>query len=99
MAAYFVVDIVRIKDVGKMADYRNRVVPVVEKFGGRYLAVGGPFEVVEGDWRPTFPVIVQFPSMERARAWYSSPEYRELKELRQAASDTNAVFVEGLPEK
>jgi uncharacterized protein (DUF1330 family) len=99
MPAYIIVDIIRIKDEAKMAEYRSRVVPVVEKFGGKYLAVGGRFEVVEGKWRPTFPVILSFPSLEQARTWYNSEEYRELKKLRQAASDVDAVFIEGLPEE
>ncbi len=96
MSAYLIADVVRVKDEAKMAEYRSRVGPVVEKFGGKYLAAGGRFEIMEGDWRPTFPVIIRFPSLEQARAWYHSDEYRELKSLRQRASDVNIVFLEGL---
>ena len=70
--------------------------PVVEKFGGRYLVIGGKFDVVEGDWRPTVPVVIEFPSLEQAHRWYDSEEYRELKALRMAATETNFVFVEGV---
>ena len=68
---------------------------LAEKFGGRYLALGGPFDIVEGDWRPVFPVIIEFPTLEQAHRWYDSPEYRELKALRLAATKCNAVFIEG----
>jgi uncharacterized protein (DUF1330 family) len=48
MPAYFLVDIREIKDKSKMNDYRARINPVVERFGGRYIVIGGPFRVVEG---------------------------------------------------
>jgi hypothetical protein len=50
--AYFLVDIREIKDAEKMDEFRSRVAPIVEKFGGRYLVRGGPFEVVEGSYQP-----------------------------------------------
>ena len=65
MAAYFLVDVLAIKDAAKMDEYRAQVAPVVEKFGGRYVVIGGPFQVVEGSYQPTFPVMIEFPSMER----------------------------------
>jgi len=96
MAAYFLVDTREIKNAVKMEEYKSRVTPVVEKFGGRYLAIGGAFEVVEGDWRPVYPVLIQFPSMEQAHRWYDSAEYRELKELRLSATRGSGVFIAGL---
>ncbi|MBZ5600464.1 MAG: DUF1330 domain-containing protein [Acidobacteriia bacterium] len=96
MAAYFLIDILEITDAAKMEEYRKHVGAVVEKFNGRYLVVGGPADVVEGTWRPTFPVVIQFPSREQARLWYDSDDYRQLKALRLTASKGNAVFLEGL---
>jgi uncharacterized protein (DUF1330 family) len=96
MPAYFLVDIREVKDGAKMEEYKARISPVVEKFGGRYLVRGGPFEVMEGDWRPVFPVLIQFPSMEQARRWYDSEEYRELKQLRLSATKGSGVFLTGL---
>ncbi len=88
-------DILEVTDAGKMDGYRKRVFAVVEQYGGRYLAVGGKFDVVEGDWRPVFPVIIEFPSLEQAHLWYNSEDYRELKEMRLAGARGNAVFIEG----
>lgn len=96
MPAYFLVDIREVKDAAKMEEYKARISPVVEKFGGRYLVRGGPLEVTEGDWRPVFPVLIQFPSMEQARRWYDSEEYRELKQLRLSATKGSGVFLTGL---
>lgn len=97
MPAYFLVDIREVKNEAKMEQYRAQVSPVVEKFGGRYLVVGGPFETVEGSNRLVFPVLIEFPSMDQARRWYDSEEYRELKRLRLEASDSNAFFMNGRP--
>ena len=96
MSAYCFFDILQVTDPAAFAAYRARIVPVVEKFGGRYIVAGGKFDVVEGAWRPTLPVILQFPSLEQAHKWYDSEEYRELKALRLSASQANAVFLEGL---
>jgi uncharacterized protein (DUF1330 family) len=95
MPAYFLIDLLEVTDPAKMEDYKKQVGPVVEKFGGRYLIAGSPAEVVEGAWRLTFPVLIQFPSREQARRWYDSEEYRPLKALRLAASRANAVFLDG----
>ena len=95
MPAYFLEDTRELKDAAKIEEYKARVTPVVEKFGGRYLVIGGPFEVVEGEWRPVFPVLIEFPSMDEARRWYDSEDYRELKQLRLAATSGSGVFMAG----
>jgi len=96
MPAYCLFDIIEVIDPPKMEEYRRRIGPVVEQYGGRYLAVGGKCDVVEGDWRPVFPVIIEFPSLEQAHLWYNSEDYRELREMRLAGSRANAVFIEGI---
>ncbi len=95
MAAYFFVDIREIKDAARMEEYRAKVGAIVQKFGGRYIVVGGPFQVVEGSYQPVFPVILEFPSMTDARKWYDSDEYRDLKNLRLAATVSNGFFMAG----
>lgn len=95
MPAYCIFDIVQVTDPAKMGEYRKRVGPTVERYGGRFLVVGGKVDVVEGAWRPAFPVIIEFPTLEQAHRWYGSEEYREPKTLRLAASKATAVFVEG----
>jgi uncharacterized protein (DUF1330 family) len=67
----------------------------VKAHGGRYLARGGATDVLEGDWDIDRLVVLEFPSMEQARAWYDSPEYQEVAPIRQAASRARAVIVEG----
>jgi uncharacterized protein DUF1330 len=56
----------RKQDAATMEEYKARITPVVEKFGGRYLVIGGPFEVLEGPSAPVFLVMIQFPDMDQA---------------------------------
>ena len=95
MAAYCFFDVHEVTDPDKMAKYRAGVLATVEQYGGHYLTVGGRCDVVEGDWKPIFPVMIEFPSLEHAHRWYDSDEYRDLKALRIAATRGNAVFIEG----
>lgn len=95
MAVYFLVDIREIKNATAMDEYRSRVGSTVEKFGGRYLIRGGPFEVVEGSYQPVRLAMLEFPSMDQARRWYDSEEYRELKKMRLAATVSNGFFITG----
>jgi uncharacterized protein (DUF1330 family) len=95
MPAYCFFDVREIVDAEKLADYRAQVFTTVHRYDGRYLALGGPFEVVEGDWRPVIPVIIVFPTLARAKDWYDSAEYAPLKALRLDGARTCGVFIEG----
>ena len=96
MSAYCLFDNLEVTDPTKLEEYKNRALPVVERYGGRYVVLGGKFDTVEGEWRPTFPVMIEFPSLEQAYRWYDSDEYQELKALRLSAVRSNAVFIEGI---
>jgi uncharacterized protein (DUF1330 family) len=95
MPAYFLFDVREILDQDKVASYRSKVFATVEQYGGRYRVLGGPFERVEGDWQPNIPVIIEFRDLATARTWYDSEEYRPLRELRLAATKSNAVLIDG----
>jgi uncharacterized protein (DUF1330 family) len=95
MAAYIVVDI-DVHDAPGLEEYRRQVPATVTKFGGRFLVRGGPFQVLEGGWQPKRMVLLEFPSVEQARRWYDSEEYRPLKAMRLKASTANLVLVDGV---
>lgn len=94
MSAFVVVQ-VDVKDPVRYEAYKKMVPPTLEKFGGRFVARGGAVHVMEGDWSPKRFVLVEFPSVERAKAWWASPEYAEAKALRQATADSRLIIVEG----
>jgi len=95
MTAYCFFDIREITDPVKMTEYGEGVFATVEKYGGRFLVRGGKCDGVEGRWRPSFAVIIEFPSLDHAHRWYDSPEYAPLLRLRLEASRGDAVFIEG----
>jgi uncharacterized protein (DUF1330 family) len=94
MAAY-VTDDVDVTDSARFEEYRRQVSPTIEKYGGRYLVQGGATEKVEGQWDPKRLVILEFDSMERAKAWYHSQEYKGPMQVRHQSASANVVFVEG----
>jgi uncharacterized protein (DUF1330 family) len=97
MAAYCFFDMRDVTNPAKLEEYRSRVLETVQKFGGRYVVVGGTCESVEGSWRPAFPVLIRFSSLKAAHLWYDSVEYNEIKSLRTSAATCEAVFMESEP--
>ncbi|MFE5210600.1 DUF1330 domain-containing protein [Streptomyces sp. NPDC056600] len=81
----------------EIAEYIERVTATFEPFGGRFLVHATPHEVKEGSW-PGGVVVVGFPGIEEARAWWDSPAYREIAPLRSRHIDGDIILVEGMPE-
>ena len=94
MAAYLIGDI-EVTDPETYEKYRAGVPATIAAYGGKYLVRGATGEVAEGTWTPNRLVVLEFESMERLKAWYNSPEYADLKKLRQSASNSNIIFAEG----
>ena len=94
MPAYVISD-VQMRDPARFEQYRALAADSIARYGGRYVVRGGAIDVVEGDWTPSALVIVEFPSMARAREWYASAEYAKALAVRQSALTRNLVFVEG----
>lgn len=95
MLAY-VISEVEMRDAEAMDAYRSLAARTIAQYGGRYLVRGGLSETVEGGPPANTLIIVEFPSMARAREWYASPEYAEALKLRRSALDRRLVFVEGI---
>jgi uncharacterized protein (DUF1330 family) len=95
MPAYFIAEI-DVQDAAAFEAYRAQVPAAIARYGGRYLARGGKTETLEGDWRPPRIVLLEFPSLEQAHAFYASPEYAPLKALRLRSTRSRLLLVEGL---
>jgi uncharacterized protein (DUF1330 family) len=94
MTAYVVVE-VEVIDLAGYEEYKKLSPAAVKLYGGKFLARGGPNETLEGDWRPQRLVILEFESMERAKAWVNSPEYAPARALRHMYAKSEMVVVEG----
>ena len=96
MSAYLVVEI-EITDPDNYEEVKKLTPATIKRFGGKYLARGGKTETLEGDWQPKRLVILEFNDMDQAKAWWNSPEYAPIKQLRQIYATTNMVLTEGDP--
>ena len=96
MAAYFLAEIT-IHHPEKMGAYFDRVESTVADHAGIYLTRGGNTEIVEGSiGEHPLKVLLQFPTMEKLKSWYHSPEYQEIIGNRLDNADGNAMFIEGV---
>jgi uncharacterized protein (DUF1330 family) len=95
MSAYVVVE-VETRDQKLMMRYRDLVPPAVHAHGGKFIVRGGAIETLEGGWAPQRIVIIEFPTVAAAKAWWASEEYAELKAMRQRAGKTRMIVVEGV---
>ena len=93
MAGYVIANVVW-KDSESLAVYKRLMPPSVKKYGGRFLVRGGSTEILEGEWSPAL-VVIEFPTVEKARQRYSSDEYRPALEIRQRSADNELLIVEG----
>ena len=94
MAAYIIAE-VEVTDRTKYEEYIKVAPPTIAACGGRYLVRAGKAESLEGDWDPKRIVVLEFDSFERAKEWWASEEYRAPKALRQSASISSIIVVEG----
>jgi uncharacterized protein (DUF1330 family) len=99
MVAYVIADIT-VTDPEAYHEYARQVgatMETIKQYGGRSIVAGATSHphVLEGDWKPTRILVLEFPSVEQARAWYDSPEYVALRGLRQRASRSRLILVQG----
>ena len=94
---YFMLVDVYIHNIDEYKKYLEKVKPMVEKFGGKYLIKGGKIDAKETDlWKPKRIVLVKFLNKSCALKWYNSEEYRALKNLRLNNASSNILFIEGV---
>ncbi|HSD41618.1 MAG TPA: DUF1330 domain-containing protein [Burkholderiales bacterium] len=94
MPAYLVA-LGNVKDPEAYEEYRKLAGPAIKQYDGRFLARGGKTDVLEGSFPGPRVVIVEFPSLERAKEWFNSPEYQAARQKRLAVADLNLIVVEG----
>jgi uncharacterized protein (DUF1330 family) len=94
MPAYVIVE-VTIEDPIRYEAYKLLTPAAVSAYDGKFIVRGAQTESLEGDWNPQRMVILEFPTVARAKEWWSSPEYSEAKAIRQQSAKTKMLVVEG----
>lgn len=95
MPAYVIVN-TRVSDPTRIQKYRDLAEQSIKQFGGNYLVRGGFLSVLEGSYQPERMVLVEFPTLDRAKAWYASEAYADAKQAREGLAEFEMVLVEGL---
>jgi uncharacterized protein (DUF1330 family) len=94
MTAYVICDI-EVRDQQTYQEYTALVPGTLEPYGGRFAVRGGAHETLEGGWQPRRVVMLEFPSTDHARRWYTSDAYTAAKEIRLRSAGGSLVLVEG----
>lgn len=94
MTAYAIARLRNVNIGPDIADYLRGIDATLEPFGGKYVIHGGQPRVKEGAWEGDL-VVISFPTVEDAEAWYGSPQYQAILPLRTENSASEAIIVEG----
>jgi uncharacterized protein (DUF1330 family) len=97
MTAYVIVH-VEVTDWEKYRDYMRHTPRIIAEHGGRFIARGGEAVTLEGPPSSQRVVVLEFPSLEHAKAFYHSPDYTHARALRAGGGDAHIVAVEGYPD-
>jgi uncharacterized protein (DUF1330 family) len=95
MPAYVFVEI-EIYDQELYEEYKKMTPGTIEAYDGKFVVRGGRTEHLEGDWNPERIVVLEFPSVERAREWWESEAYTRARLVRQRAAETKMIILEGV---
>jgi len=94
MNGYIIVQI-NVKNSENYKEYLQYVTPIASKYGGEYIVRAGNFEIMEGEWNHKRNVVIKFPSVEKAREFYNSDEYKPVRKIRIENSECNLIIIEG----
>jgi uncharacterized protein (DUF1330 family) len=97
MPAYAIAHLQEATPVPEILEYIERITATFEPHGGRFLVHAAQHEVKEGSW-PGHVVLIGFPGIAEARAWWDSPAYQEIAPLRSRHIEGDIILVEGVPE-
>ncbi|MFI2645814.1 DUF1330 domain-containing protein [Streptomyces sp. NPDC018610] len=97
MTAYAIAHLREAAPHPEIAEYIERITATFTPYGGRFLVHAAQHEVKEGAW-PGHVVVISFPGMAEARAWFDSPAYREIAPLRTRHIEGDLILVPGVPE-
>jgi uncharacterized protein (DUF1330 family) len=96
MPAYLVAR-VDVRDWDKYKEYMKHTPRVIARHGGRFIARGGEKITLEGSDDGLRLVLIEFPLLANAKAFYDSPEYQATKELREGSGSAHFVVIDGYP--
>ncbi|UCE19120.1 MAG: DUF1330 domain-containing protein [Gemmatimonadota bacterium] len=95
MAAYVIARIT-VTNWDQYQKYIAATPAVIEQFAGKFIARGGETVTLEGPEETRRLVLLEFPSMEQAKAFYNSQDYQDVIKLREGAATASLVAIDGV---
>ena len=95
MPAYVIVD-VTIQDFKEYEEYKKLTPAAIAAYDGKFIVRGGQTTTLEGEWNPGRIVVLEFPTVDRAKEWWSSEIYTKAKIIRQRSANTKMIIVDGI---
>jgi uncharacterized protein (DUF1330 family) len=92
----FVIAQIKVTDPDTFQEYMDRAPATISQYGGRHIARGARTVTLQGEENTTRNGLIQFPSMEDAIAWFNSPEYQEIKKIRDRSSESHFMVWDGV---
>jgi uncharacterized protein (DUF1330 family) len=96
LASAYVLANIDVTDPQQYEQYKKLSTLAMQAHGAELCVRGGAVQVLEGDWTPKRVVLLKFPSVEKARAFYDSPEYAAARQAREGAAVMRMVLIEGV---
>jgi uncharacterized protein (DUF1330 family) len=93
-SAYIIVD-VEVHNPAEYENYKKLTPGSLVNYQGKFIVRGGETTTLEGDWKPSRIVVLEFPTIELAKAWWASEEYAEAKALRQRTAKSRMIAIQG----
>jgi len=94
----YIIAEVEVTDPAALKEYGAKAPQIVASYGGHYVVRGGAAQALEGDPPKGYLVIIGFDSVEKARQWYDSPDYKAIRGIRQSATKSRLLLAEGVPQ-
>ncbi len=95
MAAYVIVE-VSVHDPVQYEEYKKLTPASIAAYDGKFIVRGGQTETLEGDWQPERIVVLEFPTVERAKEWWNSEIYTHAKQIRYRTATSKMIVVQGV---
>jgi uncharacterized protein (DUF1330 family) len=92
----YVIAEIEVTEPVTLQKYAEKAPEIMASYGGRYVVRGGKVEALEGEPPKGFVVVIGFDSVEKAREWYDSPDYKAIRGFRQSATHSRLLLAEGV---
>lgn len=95
MSAY-IIGRIEVTDWDQYKKYTAKTPGVIAKFGGKFIVRGGDVHTLEGPHEKGRVVVIEFPSLDKAKEFYNSAEYIETRKLRRDAAVVSLIAIDGV---